>query len=543
MTDGRHRAGHDAERGVRASRPSLGPDRAHHRRSARRFRAGDRRVAGVRSLYRSRHADHLGGRGHRLCRRMGGDARCQRPGAAPTGMCVRTWCCGCCRPQRSAGSRCSTAWWRSPSPSAWCGTAGTWWTPPCCSTSAVPLICSSRSGSTTRRCRSAAALMLIRYIWRGCSAIVFVFDPRIMTVGHAIEHEAPADLAHTVTDRAESADVDRRLPGDVLRPARGGHADLPGAGHLRGRAVLRLRPTDGRRGAEHDRPAQLHHADGVAAVCHGRGVHAAGRRGTGAGRSVGGVAGRHQGLARACCGGVVRPVRRDLRIVGGDRAGDGHDPVAGDAGARLSARLRAGRAGRVRDHRRGDPAVAGADPVRHRHRAIGAAAVPRGHSARAAAGRRFLRLGALVRAAQEFPRRAADAVPATAAHDVARAAGDGGAVRGAGGHLWRLHDDHRIGRARRGHRADRQRRRLSRASRSAHARGHRRGAAQRRRHHADHRDGAGVRPLDDGIRHPGATGRLRRTSRIRHLGVPADDQRAAADHRLLPGGGQRRCCW
>ena len=55
--------------------------------------------------------------------------------------------------------------------------------------------------------------------------------------------------------------------------------------------------------------------------------------------------------------------------------------------------------------------------------------------------------------------------------------------------------------------------------------------------HADHRDRAGVRPLDDRLRHSWATGRLRRASRLRHLGVPADDQRAAADHRLLPGSG------
>jgi C4-dicarboxylate transporter DctQ subunit len=37
-------------------------------------------------------------------------------------------------------------------------------------------------------------LMLIRYLTR-LFRYLFVFDPRIMTIGHAIEHEAPADLA------------------------------------------------------------------------------------------------------------------------------------------------------------------------------------------------------------------------------------------------------------------------------------------------------------------------------------------------------------
>ncbi len=37
-------------------------------------------------------------------------------------------------------------------------------------------------------------LMLLRYCAR-LARYVFAFDPRIMTIGHAIEHEAPADLA------------------------------------------------------------------------------------------------------------------------------------------------------------------------------------------------------------------------------------------------------------------------------------------------------------------------------------------------------------
>jgi len=38
------------------------------------------------------------------------------------------------------------------------------------------------------------SLMLIRYLVR-LYAYIFRFDPRVMTIGHAIEHEAPPDLA------------------------------------------------------------------------------------------------------------------------------------------------------------------------------------------------------------------------------------------------------------------------------------------------------------------------------------------------------------
>ena len=37
-------------------------------------------------------------------------------------------------------------------------------------------------------------LMLIRYLVR-LYAYLFRFDPRVMTIGHSIEHEAPPDLA------------------------------------------------------------------------------------------------------------------------------------------------------------------------------------------------------------------------------------------------------------------------------------------------------------------------------------------------------------
>ena len=62
-----------------------------------------------------------------------------------------------------------------------------------------------------------------------------------------------------------------------------------------------------------------------------------------------------QGLARTGRGGVVRDVRGDFRVFGGDRAGDGHHPAAGDDRARLSAGVLARRARRVGHDRRGIP--------------------------------------------------------------------------------------------------------------------------------------------------------------------------------------------
>ena len=76
-----------------------------------------------------------------------------------------------------------------------------------------------------------------------------------------------------------------------------------------------------------------------------------------------------------------------------------------------------------------------------------------------------------------------------------------------------------------------------------HAGGDRRGAVQRRRDHADHRHRAGVRPLDDRLGRARPAGGVRRQAGPPHLGVPAGDQHPAAGDRLLPGGGQRRCCW
>ena len=202
-------------------------------------------------------------------------------------MCARTWCCACCARARSAGSRCSTAWWRSSSPSAWCGTAGRW--------SSTALLLDQRSSSDLQfpiwiyylALPVGGALMLVRYIIR-LVRYAFFFDPATMTVG-------PRDRARGAA-RACAA-VDRRIsdrgpcgPSAFLLLFFGllaaGHADLPGARHVRGGALFRVRPADDRPGAEHDRPAQLDDVDGAAAVRHGRGVHAARRRGAGAGRSV-----------------------------------------------------------------------------------------------------------------------------------------------------------------------------------------------------------------------------------------------------------------
>src|SRR5208337_3166525 len=110
--------------------------------------------------------------------------------------------------------------------------------------------------------------------------------------------------------------------------------------------------------------------------------------------------------------------------------------AAGNDRTRLPARLLAWRARRLGHHRRGDPALAGADPVRHRYGTVGATAVPGRHPAWIAAGGGVLRLGAVVRALQELPVRVGDAGRGAAARDLAGAAGDGGAGRGADGDLW-----------------------------------------------------------------------------------------------------------
>ena len=60
--------------------------------------------------------------------------------------------------------------------------------------------------------------------------------------------------------------------------------------------------------------------------------------------------------------------------------------------------------------------------------------------------------------------------------------------------------------------------------------------AKCRHHHADRCHGAGVWPLDDGIRRSGAIGDLDPGAQSGDLGVPARDQRAAAGHGLLSRG-------
>ena len=77
---------------------------------------------------------------------------------------------------------------------------------------------------------------------------------------------------------------------------------------------------------------------------------------------------------------------------------------------RLPAQLCARRGRRLRHHRHRHSAVAGVDPLRHRRRAIGAAAVSRRRAARPVAGCGLLRLGLVRRAAAEFSCRAVAAM-------------------------------------------------------------------------------------------------------------------------------------
>ncbi len=106
-------------------------------------------------------------------------------------------------------------------------------------------------------------------------------------------------------------------------------------------------------------------------------------------------------------------------------------------------------------------------------------------------------------------------------------------------HLWRLHDGDGIGRDGGGDIADRQPVRLSRLPLDADAGGDRRGAVV----------SAAVIMLiiatalvfghwmtGSGI--PAQAGEVRRRPGPEHLGIPAGDEHHAADHRLLPGGGQ-----
>ena len=188
------------------------------------------------------------------------------------------------------------------------------------------------------------------------------------------------------------------------------------------------------------------HPDGAAAVRDGGGLHAPGRRGARAGERRQRLAGRHPRITRAGHRGGLHAVRRHLRFVGRNRAGDGHHPAAGNDREGLSALLRARRDRCIRNHRHRHPAEPGADPVRHRGRAIGAAPVPGRHPARPAAGQRVLRLGLVVRPSLPAAQgRLAAAAPAPA-RDRPRHPGADGPHGGAGRHLWRADHGNRSSR-------------------------------------------------------------------------------------------------
>ena len=258
-----------------------------------------------------------------------------------------------------------------------------------------------------------SALMLVRYLMRLVRFTLY-FDPATMTVGQLL-HGRDAERAVPAARRPLEAGIagphhaDPAVPGAVLRAARRRDADLPGARHVRRHSLHRHRPAADRRGADGDQQAQLDDPDGAAAVRDGGRLHALGRRRQGAGRCRHRLARRHQGLARPRHRGGVHAVRGDLRLQRRDRAGDGHHPGAGDDRARLSPFLCARRGRRVRHHRHRGAAESRAHSLRHRRRAIGAAAVSRRRAAGPAAGRGVRGLGAVRRAAAQLPGRAVTA--------------------------------------------------------------------------------------------------------------------------------------
>ena len=78
----------------------------------------------------------------------------------------------------------------------------------------------------------------------------------------------------------------------------------------------------------------------------------------------------------------LRRLRRDLRLVGGDRRHHGLDRAAGDAPLRLFRGAVDRRAGGRRHARHFDSAVDHPGDLRHPHRAVARTIVPRGHRAR-----------------------------------------------------------------------------------------------------------------------------------------------------------------
>ena len=181
----------------------LGPDRAHPGRSARRCRAGDRRGAGVRPLHRPGARHHLGRGSHRLYRRLGGDDRRQPAGA-------HRWACAPRPGAAPAAGRGAQRWVEMFNCLvAIAFTFGMVWYGwevvehrAAARSAQFDRTCSSRCGSITPRCRSAAALMLVRYVIRLVRYAVLRSTRRRCRSATPSLHEAPpSELAMpTVTE-------------------------------------------------------------------------------------------------------------------------------------------------------------------------------------------------------------------------------------------------------------------------------------------------------------------------------------------------------
>ena len=328
----------------------------------------------------------------------------------------------------SAGWRCSTASRRSPSARASSGTAGR---------SSIPsLLIDERSSSDLQfpiwiyycALPVGGGLMLIALSDPPGPLSRSVFDPATMTVGHA---STTRHLRHGCAAMSRPpARPEWRHSGFLVLFFGLLAAGMPiflVLGLCAGVLFFRLRPAAGRRRAAHDRPAQLDHPDGAAAVCHGGGVHALGRCRKGAGRSR-----RPRGSAASAARSGSSPwsparcsPRSAARSVATALAmGTILLPAMLERGYPRSFALgvvgASGTIGIV------IPPSLAADPVRHRRRAVGAAAVPRRHPAGTAAGRALSSSGSCTYARrQQFPGRAAAAARRAAARDAARLAGAG----------------------------------------------------------------------------------------------------------------------
>ena len=197
----------------------------------------------------------------------------------------------------------------------------------------------------------------------------------------------------------------------VLRPAGGRDADLSGARRVRGRSCTLVsgQPLIGVAQVIID---QLNSSTLMALPLF---VMAAAfmRQGGVAkrpGRCRDRLARRHPRLARPGHRGRLHAVRGDLRLVGRDGPGDGDDPAAGDDRARLSPLIsRSAWSARPAPSASWSPSLAlilyGIVA-----RAVGAAAVPGRHPARAVAGGGVLRLGLVLRPRLQPAARALHAV-------------------------------------------------------------------------------------------------------------------------------------